>query len=45
MIYFGVGCIGLIKAIDNFDLTQRSEIFNLRRTNDNVLGKKYIYKR
>jgi len=31
---FQVGCIGLIKAIDNFDLTQGVQFLGLRRTDD-----------
>ena len=31
---FQAGCIGLIKAIDKFDLTQGVQFLGLRRTND-----------
>nr|WP_330377362.1 sigma factor [Cellulosilyticum ruminicola] len=31
---FQVGCIGLIKAIDNFDITQKCKIFYVCSAND-----------
>ena len=32
---FQIGCIGLIKAIDNFDITQDVQFSTYRSTNDN----------
>ena len=40
---FQIGCIGLIKAIDNFDLPKR-KIFHLCGSNDSGRGEK-IFKR
>ena len=31
---FQVGCIGLIKAIDNFDIRQHGAVLHLRRSHD-----------
>lgn len=31
---FQVGCIGLMKSIDNFDITQKRPFFHLCRTDD-----------
>ena len=42
---FQIGCVGLIKVIDNFDISQDVQFSTYRSSNDNVLGKKYIYKR
>ena len=42
---FQIGCVGLIKAIDNFDISQDVQFSTYRSTNDTVLGRKYIYKR
>ena len=42
---FQIGCVGLIKAIDNFDITQDVQFSTYWGSNDNVLGRKYIYKR
>ena len=41
---FQVGCIGLIKAIDNFDINQDVQFSTYRSTNDNWWSKK-IFKR
>ena len=41
---FQVGCVGLIKAIDNFDITQEVQFSTYRSTNDNRRNKK-IFKR
>lgn len=41
---FQVGCIGLIKAIDNFDISQDVQFSTYRSTNDNR-GNKEIFKR
>ena len=42
---FQIGCVGLIKAIDNFDPSLNVQFSIYRSSNDNVLGKRYIYKR
>ena len=42
---FQIGCVGLIKAIDNFDPSLNVQFSTYRSSNDNVLGGKYIYKR
>ena len=31
---FQIGCIGLMKAVDNFDTTFKCEVFHLRRAHD-----------
>ena len=36
---FQIGCVGLIKAIDNFDITQDVQFSTYRSSDDNVLGK------
>ena len=41
---FQVGCVGLIKAIDNFDITQDVQFSTYRSTDDNWRNKK-IFKR
>jgi len=41
---FQIGCIGLIKAIDNFDISQDVQFSTYRSFDDNVLGRKYIYR-
>ena len=41
---FQVGCIGLIKAIDNFDISQDVQFSTYRSTDDNR-GSKKIFKR
>ena len=41
---FQVGCVGLIKSIDNFDITQKRTIFDICSSNDNWRNKK-IFKR
>lgn len=41
---FQVGCVGLIKAIDNFDISQDVQFSTYRSTNDNRRSKK-IFKR
>ena len=41
---FQVGCVGLIKAIDNFDINQDVQFSTYRSTNDNR-GDKKISKR
>ena len=41
---FQIGCVGLIKAIDNFDPSLNVQFSTYRSANDNVLGRKYIYK-
>lgn len=41
---FQIGCIGLIKAIDNFDITQDVQFSTYRSANDNWRGSK-IFKR
>ena len=41
---FQVGCVGLIKAIDNFDINQEVQFSTYRSTNDNWRNKK-IFKR
>lgn len=41
---FQIGCIGLIKAIDNFDITQDVQFSTYRSTYDNWRSKK-IFKR
>ena len=33
---FQIGCIGLIKAIDNFDVNQDVQFSTYRSTNDNT---------
>ena len=42
---FQIGCVGLIKAIDNFEPSLNVQFSTYRGSNDNVLGRKYIYKR
>jgi len=42
---FQIGCVSLIKAIDNFDPSLNVQFSTYRSSNDNVLGEKYIYKR
>ena len=42
---FQIGCVGLIKAIDNFDPSLNVILSTYRSSNDNVLWRKYIYKR
>ena len=42
---FQIGCVGLIKAIDNFDPSLNVQFSTYRSSNDNVLGRIYIYKR
>ena len=42
--YFKSAVYGLIKAIDNFDITQDVQFSTYRSFDDNVLGRKYIYK-
>ena len=42
---FQIGCVGLIKAIDNFDPSLNVQFSTYRSSNDNVLGRMYIYKR
>lgn len=37
---FQVGCVGLIKAIDNFDINQDVQFSTYRSTNDNRRNKK-----
>ena len=39
---FQVGCIGLIKAIDNFDINQEVQFSTYRCTNDNWRNKKIL---
>ena len=41
---FQVGCIGLIKAIDNFDISQEVQFSTYRSADDNR-GNKKIFKR
>ena len=41
---FQIGCVGLIKAIDNFDVTQDVQFSTYRSSNDNR-GNKEISKR
>lgn len=41
---FQVGCVGLIKAIDNFDINQDVQFSTYRRSDDNRRSKK-IFKR
>ena len=41
---FQIGCVGLIKAIDNFDVTQDVQFSTYRSSNDNWRSKK-IFKR
>ena len=41
---FQIGCVGLIKAIDNFDITQDVQFSTYRSSNDNWRNKK-IFKR
>ena len=41
---FQIGCVGLIKAIDNFDITQDVQFSTYRSSNDNRRNKK-IFKR
>lgn len=41
---FQIGCVGLIKAIDNFDINQDVQFSTYRRTNDNRRDTK-IFKR
>ena len=35
---FQIGCVGLIKAIDNFDPSLNVQFSTYRSSNDNVLG-------
>ena len=42
---FQIGCVGLIKAIDNFDPSLNVQFSTYRGSDDNVLVRKYIYKR
>ena len=39
---FQVGCVGLIKAIDNFDTNQEVQFSTYRITNDNRRNKKIL---
>ena len=39
---FQVGCVGLIKAIDNFDTNQEVQFSTYRSTNDNRRNKKIL---
>ena len=39
---FQIGCVGLIKAIDNFDPSLNVQFSTYRSSNDNVLGRIYI---
>ena len=39
---FQVGCVGLIKAIDNFDINQEVQFSTYRCTNDNWRNKKIL---
>ena len=39
---FQIGCVGLIKAIDNFDPSLNVQFSTYRSSDDNVLGRKYI---
>ena len=39
---FQVGCIGLMKAIDNFDINQEVQFSTYRSTNDNRRNKKIL---
>ena len=39
---FQVGCVGLIKAIDNFDTNQELQFSTYRSTNDNRRNKKIL---
>ena len=39
---FQVGCVGLIKAIDNFDINQEVQFSTYRSTNDNRRNKKIL---
>lgn len=39
---FQVGCVGLIKAIDNFDINQEVQFSTYRSTNDNWRNKKIL---
>lgn len=41
---FQIGCVGLIKAIDNFDISQEVQFSTYRSTDDNRRNKK-IFKR
>ena len=41
---FQIGCVGLIKAIDNFDPSLNVQFSTYWSSNDNMLGRKYIYK-
>jgi RNA polymerase sporulation-specific sigma factor len=41
---FQVGCVGLIKAIDNFDINQEVQFSTYRSTDDNWRNKE-IFKR
>ena len=41
---FQIGCVGLIKAIDNFDPSLNVQFSTYRSSDDNVLWRKYIYK-
>ena len=41
---FQIGCVGLIKAIDNFDTSLDIQLSTYRSTDDNWRGKK-IFKR
>ena len=37
---FQIGCVGLIKAIDNFDINQDVQFSTYRSSNDSALGEK-----
>ncbi len=39
---FQVGCVGLIKAIDNFDINQEVQFSTYRSTNDNRRNKEIL---
>ena len=39
---FQIGCVGLIKAIDNFDITQDVQFSTYRSSNDNWRNKKIL---
>lgn len=39
---FQVGCVGLIKAIDNFDINQEVQFSTYRSTNDNWRNKEIL---
>ena len=39
---FQIGCVGLIKAIDNFDPSLNVQFSTYRSSNGSVLGKRYI---